>query len=79
MDFVEEAFHLALEIDCLSKGYSFSKSGSSVLNMRDMDIMITIASRRVDMLISYLVMMLTRELLRISMFLPSLLVSMRIY
>jgi len=56
------------------------KPESSVLNVRDMGIMITSASRRADMLILCLVMMLTiLRLLSLSTFILRFLVSLRIH
>jgi len=53
---------------------------SSVLNMRDMNIMITTTPRGVDILILRLVMMLTiRKLLRMSTFILRFLTSLRIH
>jgi len=67
---IEEPFHLALELELSFKGIFFPKLGSSVLSVRNMDTMITSAPRRVNMLILFLVMMLTtRRLLRMSTFL----------
>ena len=73
VDSIDEAFHLALELESSFKEIFIFKA--SVLSMREIDIMITSAPRRVDMLTLCLVMMLTTRGLRMSMFLPGLLVS----
>ena len=76
----KEAFHLALALELSFKGISISKVRSSVLSVRDMNIMITSAPRRVDMLTLCLVIMLmTRALLKMSTFLSRLLVPIRIH
>jgi len=67
---VEEAYHLALELELSFQGIFISKARGSVLSVRDMDNMIISAPRRVDIIISCLMMMLTtRVLLRMSTFL----------
>ena len=73
LDTVEEDFDVALKMDLTFK--MLVNAYARVLSMRDMNIMIISAPRRVNMLELCLVMMLTtRRFLRMSTFLIRLLV-----
>jgi len=73
LDIIEKTFDVALKIDSTFKMLVNARLG--VLSVREMDIMIINASRRVNMLELSLVMMLTtRRLLRMSTFFLRLLV-----